>query len=215
MKPTQAITRTMAIFVFAAALLATFAPGAHANDHDLNGVSVKVENTIEAPAFGFDGEAPFGGMGPVQVNATVEFADPEVLYYTIDVTGNQISMTWVGPDNIERVIEEGTYDRYYFTFGEPLLAGATLNGASTLPANVRVTSPSTLTVEVGPGMQVGDAFFSIIDIAIVGDSAPAAELAFTGASTAQLAVIGATAVASGAGLVAWSRKVRRSDAATR
>ena len=62
-----------------------------------------------------------------------------------------------------------------------------------------------MTVEVGPGMQIGDGFDVVIDVTTV---AGPAELAFTGAGSAELAVIGATAIAGGVGLVAWSRRRR-------
>ncbi len=199
--------RILSSLALTAALLAAFAPAAAANDHsnaDLEGVSVKIDNTIEAPAFGFDGETPFGSQGPVAINATVEFAACCDGFYVVDIDGTQVSMKWIGDAQFARVIEPGTYDRYYFTFGEPVLAGARLNGASTLPANVTVTSPTTMTVEVAPGMQVGEGFDAFIDLQLVG-AAPA-QLAFTGAETTVLAIIGSTAVVAGAGLVAWSRR---------
>ncbi len=198
--------RIFSILALSAALLATFTPSAMADNHggSLDGVSVKIDNTIEAPAFGFEGETPFGSQGPVAINATVEFAQCCDGFYAVDIDETHVSMTWIGDASFARVIEPGTFDRYYFTFGEPVLAGARLNSTSTLPANVTVTSPTTMTVVIGEGMQIGDGFDAVIDLQLVG-AAPA-QLAFTGAETTVLAIVGATAVAAGAGLVAWSRR---------
>lgn len=198
--------RILSILALSAALLAVFTPAAIADDHasPLEGVSVKIDNTIEAPAFGFEGENPFGSQGPVAINATVEFAQCCDGFYAVDIDGTQVSMKWIGDPSFARLIEPGTFDRYYFTFGEPVLAGASLNGASTLPANVTVTSPTTMTVVIGEGMQIGDGYDALIDLQLAG-AAPA-QLAFTGVETTVLAVIGGTAIAAGAGLVAWSRR---------
>lgn len=199
--------RILAILTLTAALLAAFAPAAAADDHldgDLTGVSIKIENTIESQAFGFTEETPFGAQGPVAINATIEFAACCDGFYEIDIAGSQVSMKWIGDAQFARVIEPGTFDRYYFTFGEPVLAGAGINAASTLPANVTVTSPTTMTVEVAPGMEVGDGFDALIDLQLVG-AAPA-ELAFTGAETTVLAIAGGAAIVVGSGLVAWSRR---------
>lgn len=197
--------RKLAMLVLAALLMIGMAPSASADGHDLTGVGVEIENTIEAPAFGFEGENFFGKQGPRAINATVEFPECCDGFYSVDLTGNQISMKWIGDPNFARVIEDGTFDRYYFTFLEPVLAGASLNASSTLPANVTFTSSTELLIEVAPGMEVGDGFDILVDIAVVGDSSPA-ELAFTGAETGLLALAGGAAIATGALLVRWSRR---------
>lgn len=195
--------------LLSAALVFVLAPTAQAQDNDLNDVGVKIVNTIEAPAFGFEGENFFGEQGPVAINATIEFAQCCDGFYEVNLTGNQISMKWIGDAQFARVIEPGTYDRYYFTFLEPVLAGASLNPSSTLPANVTVTSPTEMLVEVAPGMEVGDGFNALIDVAVVGGSGGSAELAFTGVETGLAAVGGATAIAAGALLIGWSRRAQK------
>ena len=203
--------RILSTLAIGAALLALLAPAAVADDHvdaGLDGVSIKIDNTIESQAFGFLEETPFGSQGPVAINDTIEFADCCDGFYVVDITDTQVSMKWIGDAQFARVIEPGTFDRYYFTFGQPVLAGASINAASTLPANVTVTSPTTMTVEIGPGMQVGDGFDATIDLRLLG--AQPSELAFTGAETTTLAVAGGAAIALGAGLLAYSR---RKDAA--
>lgn len=195
--------RIISALALAALLVAFAAQPAQADGHDLNGVSVKVENTIESVAFDFPEETPFGEQGPVAINATIEFAECCDGFYEVDLTGNQISMRWIGAESFARVIEEGTYDRYYFTFGEPVLASASTSSSSTLPVITTVLSPTELLVEVGPGMQVGAGFDALIDVNVSGD---ANELAFTGVETGPLAVIGVTSIVAGLTLVAWSRE---------
>ena len=190
--------------LLAAMMMMAAAPAASADDHDLNGVSVKIDNTIESQAVGFPEETPFGSQGPVAINATIEFAECCDGFYEVDLTENQISMRWIGEDSFARVIEDGTFDRYYFTFGEPVLAGATLAPSSTLPVEITVVSATEMIVEVGPGMQIGDGFDALIDLTLVGVGP--SELAFTGAYSWQIALGGLAAIAVGAGLVAMERK---------
>lgn len=200
--------RLLGIILLATSLLLGFAPTALAQENDLNGLSVEVVNTIEAPAFGFEGENPFGAQGPVQINATVEFAVCCDGFYDIDLSGDQISMRWIGDAQFARVIEEGTFDRYYFTFGEPILAGASNSANATLQPNITVLSPTELLVVISSGMEIGDGFDALIDVAVVGGDSSPSELAFTGASTWQLALVGATAIIGGAALVTASRHPR-------
>jgi len=194
------ITTTL---LLAFGLLALAAMPASADGHGLTTTSVEIENTIESPTFGFDEETPFGDQGPKIVGDTVEFPECCDGFYAIDLSSDQISMKWIGDSQYARVIEDGTFDRYYFTFDEPVLESASLNASSTLPVNVTVTSATELIVEVAPGMEVGDGFDALIDVA-TSEGTPT-ELASTGVSSWQLAIIGATIVVAGVMLVGWSR----------
>jgi len=115
-------------------------------------------------------------------------------------------MKWVGDSQYARVIEDGTFDRYYFTFDEPILKSVSLASSSTLPANLTVSSSTELLVEVAPGMEVGDGFDVVIDVV------PLEELAVTGAGSAELLIIGLTVLVAGAMLVTAARNGRREPA---
>lgn len=195
--------RILTTLVLAAALMLTLAPAAQADDHDLTGVSVQIDNTIESVAFDFPEETPFGSQGPTAIGPGIEFAECCDGFYEIDFAGDQFSMRWIGDPQFARVIEDGTYDRYYINFDEPVLAGAAVASSSTLPATVTVASTTQLIVEIGPGMEVGDGFDATINLTIA-DGGPT-ELATTGVDSWQLAIIGATVVLAGMAFVAASR----------
>lgn len=88
--------------LFALATLLALAPAASADDHGLDGVSIKIDNTIESQAFGFPEETPFGSQGPVAINDTIEFAACCDGFYAVDLTDSQITMRWIGDDSFER-----------------------------------------------------------------------------------------------------------------
>lgn len=197
--------RLITTLLFTVGLLTALAPAASADGHDLTGVDVQIDNTIQSVAFNFPDETPFGSQGPETIGAGVEFAECCDGFYAVDLSADQISMTWIGDDDTyARVIEDGTFDRYYFTFDEPVLAGASLNSASTLPADITVASATELLIVVGPGMEIGTGFDALIDVTVA-EGGPS-ELASTGVSSWELAIIGATAIVGGAMLVTWSRR---------
>lgn len=187
--------RPFTALVVVVTLIVGSAATALADGHGLDGVSVTVDNTIESVAFDFPEETPFGSQGPVVVGDGVELPTCCDDFYAVDLSDDQISMRWIGDNSFARVIEDGTFDRYYFTFDQPVLAGASLAADSTLAAKLTVVSATELVVEVGPGLEVGEGFDAIINVTLAEPSPN--ELAVTGVETWQFAVIGVTAVGAG------------------
>jgi len=119
-------------------------------------VSVTLKNTLEKPDFpGFETEADFGEAATKMVSDEVEFA-AFVGIYDIDVDESSItfSMSDAAKANemisgLFRTIEEGTFDRYYFTFDE----AQKFETVETDDANVTasVVSDKEIKVEVGAG----------------------------------------------------------------
>jgi len=89
------------------------------------------------------------------------------------------------------VIEDGTFDRFYFSFVPELLAGATLlvvdaDGNIALPPGdkdvplITVTDASNLVIEFGPGVEVGPGFTYAIGLEAETLFSAAAEILVSG-----------------------------------
>lgn len=129
--------------------------------------SVTLQNTLEKPDFpGFETEANFGDPATKTVSDDVEFA-AFVGIYDIDIDDSSItfSMSDAAKENADisalfRTIEEGTFDRYYFTFDE----AQNFESVETDDTNVTasVVSDKEIKVEVGPGFVFGtDSQFTV------------------------------------------------------
>lgn len=123
--------------------------------------SVTLQNTLEKPGLpGFETEANFGDPVTKTVSDEVEFAT-FVGIYDVDVDDSSItfSMSDAAKTNEEivalfRTIEEGTFDRYYFTFDEAQNFESVETDNSNVTASV--VSDKELKVEVGPGFVFGE-----------------------------------------------------------
>ncbi len=128
----------------------------------LTGLSVDVANTFESVDQTDGEEVPFAEPESAVVGPEIEFA-PFILY-DIDISDGEISMDYAGGEELARVIEAGTADRYRFTFSEGVLEEAVADDAAPLVPRVRVESPTTLLVEIGEGMEIGDGFRAVIAV---------------------------------------------------
>lgn len=136
-------------------------------------VSHTYESSLETSGV----EVPVG----VPATATITSGGPELVsfadIYDIDVDSDSISMVFnldpgAGSDP-SRVIEAGTFDRYYFEFDlgtNEFLSTASAAPAATLVPSVSISGSDTIVVAVGPGMQIGNGFNALIDfeVGIVG-----------------------------------------------
>ena len=114
--------------------------------------------------------------GDPSVTTVVDGSGPELTsfsnIYDVNLESNQISMTFnlaAGAPDPSRVIEAGTFERYYFEFDlgtNESITSATANTGSTLVPNVSVTGGDTIVVEVGPGMQIGTGQNAQIDFVV-------------------------------------------------
>jgi hypothetical protein len=128
----------------------------------LTGLSVEVANTFESDDQTGGDEVPFGEPEEAVVGPDIEFA-PFILY-DIDISDGEISMNYAGGEELARVIEAGTVDRYRFTFSEDVLDEATADDTAALVPRVIVESPTTLLVEIGEGMEIGDGFGAVVQV---------------------------------------------------
>ena len=130
--------------------------------------TVTVRNTFQSELFGFPDEIPFGDTVTADVShSNIEFAG-YLGFYQIDFTSNSLSFELLdeAADNPDiaalfRVIEPGTFDRYYFTFSEAQNIGSvTVNNAS---VSVKINSDKELVVEIGEGYDFspGNAVFTV------------------------------------------------------
>ncbi|MEM7536024.1 MAG: MBL fold metallo-hydrolase [Chloroflexota bacterium] len=132
-------------------------------------VNLTIKNTIQG-AFTDDAEAPYGNdtTMPLTTDQAVIFDDEVTGFvYDIEVADGVISMSWVSNENndkLARVIEAGTFDRYYIEVDAPIIMDASANPDATLVPNVTVESPTLVIVEVGEGMEVGPGFDAQINI---------------------------------------------------
>lgn len=133
--------------------------------------TIEIQNTIQHATLTDGVEVPFADSGgPIDFDGVVE---TQVFYdFTLDANTGLITMVW--NDSAEnaplaRVLEDGTFDRYYISFVPELLADATLflvdaDGAISPAAaddnqpSVTVVDGSNLVVEFGPGVEVGPGF---------------------------------------------------------
>lgn len=136
--------------------------GEDASQRGLTGLSVEVVNTFESVDQTDGEEVPFGEPESAVVGPEIEFA-PFILY-DIDISDGEISMDYAAGEELARVIEAGTVDRYRFTFSEDVLEDAVADDTAPLVPRVRVESPTTLLVEIGEGMEIGDGFGAVIEV---------------------------------------------------
>lgn len=125
-------------------------------------VQVNITNTIQG-AFTENVEAPYGqDVGFQEIGSGLELDDTATGFvYDISVSETGLSMAWVSNENndkLARVIEDGTFDRYYIKFDQPILAGASVNTKASLTPDIISISDSELVIQVGPGMEVGPGF---------------------------------------------------------
>lgn len=135
----------------------------------LDGTALTIKNTIQAPAFGSPDESPFGKDTTKTLGAgTTSYSGSETEYvYDIAVSDSSIKLNWIdNPETkaFERVIEDGTFDRYYLTFDKDVIKSATANTSATLVPNITKVSGTVIEFEVGPGKQVGVGFDIVIDL---------------------------------------------------
>ncbi len=135
----------------------------------LEGSQLTIKNTIQSVAFNIPDESPFGKeITKTLSDGTTSFAASETeLVYDIEVSDSSIKLIWVdnpATKNFERVIEEGTFDRYYLTFDKDVIASATANSSATLVPTITKATGTEIVFEVGPGQQVGVGFDIVIDL---------------------------------------------------
>lgn len=133
--------------------------------------TVEIQNTLQSDAITGGDEVAFADSGgPIDFSGVVE---TQVFYdFTLDADLGLITMEWndsAANAPLARVLEDGTYDRYYFSFEPELLAGATVllvdaDGGIVVPVEganlptVTVVDASSMIVEFGPGVEVGPDF---------------------------------------------------------
>jgi hypothetical protein len=157
------------IFLFLGLVLSSAVFTSCDDDDDISmpitlGSSVTVTNTFQSTAFTSGAEtvieelfmAPAGSLAATaNVGAAVEFPAYLLNLYDIDIDDNSITFTVVAQDNdptygsLFRVLEAGTFDRYYLTFDN----AQTVNGFSSnnSSVNLRINSGRVLVVEIGEG----------------------------------------------------------------
>lgn len=128
----------------------------------LSGLSVTVANTFQSDDQTSGREVPFGEPETAVVGSDLEFAP--FIIYDVDISDREIRMDYVGGEELARVIEPGTVDRYRFTFSEPVLTTATADTSAALVPAVTVESPTTLLVEISEGMEIGDGIGAVISL---------------------------------------------------
>lgn len=126
-----------------------------------DGASVTVQNTLESLIVpSFETETNFGAPATADVGDDVEFA-AFVGIYDIDVSDSQIEFSMsdaaVADSTISglfRTIEDGTFDRYYFTFDEEQKFESATSSSEFV--DVSVTGDTEVKVEVGSGFVFGE-----------------------------------------------------------
>ena len=162
----------LAVLTFTLLLLAilTLAGTATAEARSyLGGTEVTVRNSFQSIALTGGAEEPFGEPVTVQINRRKK-NEPELVQfigiYDIDIDSQAIRFTYNlsdgSPFNPARIFKPGTYDRYYFEFESDILVDAWAERSERLVPMVTVLSPSSLVVEMGPGMEIGDGFDAVI-----------------------------------------------------
>ena len=127
------------------------------------GANVTVNNTFQASAFNINDETDFAVISGMQagafaadatVSGAVEFS-AYIGLYDIDISETSISFDIIAEaddpnfGDLFRVLEAGTYDRYYFTFDE---AHNVSGFSSSNPSvNLRIDAENVLVVEIGEG----------------------------------------------------------------
>ena len=126
--------------------------------------SVTVTNTFQSTAFTNGAEMPIEELfqvaaGSLAATATVsddiEFSAYLLGLYDINIDKDEITFEVVAQEgdatygDLYRVLEAGTFDRYYLTFDEEhRVDGATTSDAA---VNLRIDSDKILVVEIGEG----------------------------------------------------------------
>lgn len=145
----------------------------------LQGAEVTVRNTIQLAADTLDGGTSGsemsiemfqgleeGALGDTAViGSGIEFSN-FIGLYNIDFGDKRITFTSTATDTMNppfpgyfRIIEEGTFDRYYFTFDMPL--GGNFAVSSNDNVNAVFRSSTTLLVEIGEGFDTTKSGFVI------------------------------------------------------
>lgn len=123
------------------------------------GAQVLVNNTIELAVYSVP-ETPFVAVGDSTPVYVVEGVDFTIFSYEVDVTETSVTFSIPddavsNPDAPFRIIEDGTYDRYYFTFTPAqniTSATADVTGLSTYVIDGDEFAPEAqLLIEIGPG----------------------------------------------------------------
>lgn len=142
------------------------------------GQDFSVSNTIQS-ALGTSGieirtaiEAGVIVSGPIELPELIEFNNT----YDIDIENTSITMTFNLSPRVpdpSRVIEAGTFDRYYFfvRLGDNVaFSSAAADPSQNLVPNVSIDSSGLIVVEIGPGMQIGNGFDAVInfEVAVTG-----------------------------------------------
>ncbi|MEM7134211.1 MAG: MBL fold metallo-hydrolase [Chloroflexota bacterium] len=140
-----------------------------ASEEDDSMINLTIKNTIQG-AFTDNAEAPYGNdtTMPLAMGEALVFDDEETGFvYDIEMADGVMTMAWVSNaenDKLARVIEEGTFDRYYISFDAPIVVDATADESATLVPDIISVSETEIVVQVGPGMQVGPGFDAVIKI---------------------------------------------------
>ena len=143
------------------------------------GAAVTITNTFQsaaAPPTGTGGVETaiedFRGVpsGSLAADTTVTFSGSEVAsfldIYDIDITEETIRFVSVADTmnppsaGFFRVLETGTFDRYYFSFGETINATSVSTDSDFV--NASLTSDSELLVEIGEGYDTSGSGFIIV-----------------------------------------------------
>ncbi|KXX70791.1 hypothetical protein [Flammeovirga sp. SJP92] len=127
------------------------------------GSKVNVNNTFQSPAFGYDDEMDFAvisGMnaGDFAADATLSSSVEFPAYiglYDINISETTITFDVIAPEDdptfsgFWRIIEAGTFDRYYLTFEN----AQNVKGFTSSNPNVRlrIDSEKVLVVEISQG----------------------------------------------------------------
>lgn len=143
-------------------LVTVWGCGDDAPQPGLTGLGVEVVNTFESLDQTGGEEVPFGEPEEAVVGPDIEFT-PFILY-DIDISDDAITMDYAAGEELAGVVEAGTVDRYRFTFSEGVLEDAVADETAALVPRVEVESPTTLLVEIGEGLEIGDGFSASIRV---------------------------------------------------
>lgn len=201
-------TLTLAIVVLAVAVPTPATAQADTLETPIIGSTATVENTFTSLDHNDGDPTSVGGAGPVVIDDSVEFPSccdgPDYKSaYDIDVGLDRVTMTWVGDDDLARVIEAGTVDEYTFTFADANFKRAFADHSQLLAPAVTWTDDSiTVTItegdEVGPGRTI---------VVIVTPFAPNAD----GSTAGETAVVAVDNAASDEGAPARLPRTGPSD----
>lgn len=138
----------------------------------LKGQSLTIKNTIQSTKFTQGVEKEYGTTTTkVLDSSATAFDDSETKFvYDITVSDDTITMNWVSNENndkLARVIEADTFDRYYLTFSDAVIASASADSGAKLKPTVTVQEDGKkLLIVVGEGMKVGPGFNATINLTL-------------------------------------------------